>query len=46
MLDNNSKATSFLYRFKMIAKLEWTQSYILQSKVKHILPQTMEISLK
>ena len=26
MLDNNSKATSFLFLFKMIAKLKWTQS--------------------
>ena len=26
MLDNNSKATSFLLLFKMIAKLEWTQN--------------------
>ena len=26
MLDNNSKATSFLFRFKIIAKLECTQS--------------------
>ena len=26
MEGNNSRATSFLFLFKMIAKLEWTQS--------------------
>ena len=27
LYDNKSKATRFLFLFKMIAKLEWTQSY-------------------
>ena len=35
LYDNKSKATSFLFLFKMIAKLEWTQSNAYQNKDKH-----------
>ena len=35
---NNSEATSFLFLFKMIAKLEWTQSSAQQNKYKHRTP--------
>ena len=33
-----SKATRFLFLFKMIAKLEWTQCNALQNKDKHRTP--------
>ena len=33
--DNNSKATSFLFLFKVIAKLKWAQSIVKQNKDKH-----------
>ena len=36
--DNNGKAISFLFLFKIIAKLEWTQSYAEQNKDKHRTP--------
>ena len=38
MLDNNSNVTSFLFRFKMIAKLKWKQINAYQNKDKHRTP--------
>ena len=36
-----SKATNFLFLFKMIAKLGWTQSNAYKTKINRELPQTM-----
>ena len=36
--DNNIKSTSFLFLFKISAKLKWTQSNALRNKDKHRTP--------